>query len=84
MPFLDLEVRTARIVHGFDEANREIAECPEETDFTRKLIAISRIQSISDQYLLVTGSHGRMMYWEYRGSLDEVEARLATAGLTLE
>lgn len=37
----------------------------------------------SEQYLLVTGSHGRIMYWEYRGSMDELRGRLAEAELML-
>ncbi|QIL90535.1 hypothetical protein GNX18_12775 [Microbulbifer sp. SH-1] len=83
MKFLELEVRTALVVHGYDENNREIVEKVDEPEFMTKLIAPTRIQSISEQYLLVTGSHGRIMYWEYRGSMDELRGRLAEAGLML-
>ncbi|WP_105102731.1 hypothetical protein [Microbulbifer pacificus] len=83
MKFLELEVRTALIVHGYDEKNREITEQINEPAFTTKLIAIERIQSISEQYVLVTSSHGRIMYWEYRGTLAELRGRLAEAGLML-
>lgn len=74
--FIDLEVRTAFIVHGFDNYNQEIVENLNEKSFTRKLILINRIQSISDQYLLVNSSHGRVVYWEYNATLDEVKALL--------
>ncbi|TLM74308.1 hypothetical protein ACONUD_16885 [Microbulbifer harenosus] len=83
MKFLELEVRTALVVHGYDENNREIVEKVDEPEFKTKLIAPTRIQSISEQYLLVTGSNGRIMYWEYRGSMDELHGRLAEAGLML-
>lgn len=82
MKFLELDVRTALVVHGYDENNREVVEKIEEPAFMTKLIAIERIQSISERYVLVTGSHGRIMYWEYRGTMDELRARLAEAGLT--
>jgi hypothetical protein len=36
---------------------------------------------VSEQYLLVNSSHGRVMYWEYEGDLAAVKARLADAGL---
>ncbi|WP_281616434.1 hypothetical protein [Flammeovirga sp. SubArs3] len=74
--YIDLEVKTAIIVHGFDENNQEIVERVQETDYVRKLISIDRIQSISKQYLLVTSSHGRMMYWEYNCSIDELKQLL--------
>ena len=80
MRFIEMEVRTALIVHGFDESNREIVEAVKEPDYMRKLVAIERIQSVSDQYVLVTGSHGRIMYWEYRGTMEKLRGRLAEAG----
>lgn len=80
MKYLEVTVRTAYIVHGFDEDNREIRE-PGNDDFMTKLVAIERTQSISEQYLLVSGSHGRMMYWEYRDGLASLRERLAAAGL---
>lgn len=81
--FISLKVRPAMILHGFDEQHHEIVEtCPAQ-DFAEKLIAISRIQSVTEDYLLVTSSHGRMMYWEYEGDLAGVTRRLAAAGLVV-
>lgn len=82
MKYLEINVRTAAIIHGFDGDNREIRE-PGQDDFTTKLVAIERIQSISEQYLLVTGSHGRVMYWEYEGGLAQLRDRLDAAGMML-
>ncbi|GAB7125611.1 hypothetical protein JCM19000A_01180 [Silvimonas sp. JCM 19000] len=82
--FIRLKVRTARIVHGFDAQNAEIIEEPLDEAYTIKLVAIDRIQSISERYLLVTGGHGRLMYWEYKGGMDALAQRLAKAGLLLE
>lgn len=79
--FIELEVKTALIVHGFDEYNQEITEKVVENDFTKKLIAVQRIQSISRQYILVTSSHGRQMYWEYNCTLDELKQILNKASL---
>ena len=74
--FIELEVRTAMIVHGFDENNKEIEEKVAPAEFAKKLIAVSRIQSVTEQYLLVTSSHGRVMYWEYKGSLEDIKHKL--------
>lgn len=76
MKFIELSVRTAMIVHGFDEENKEIIETVSEEAFVKKLIAVSRIQSVSEQFVLVTGSHGRVMYWEYEDSFEQLRFEL--------
>ena len=81
MEYLEIEVKTAFIVHGFNAANQEIVENVNEPDFMKKLVSIERIQSVSEQYLLVTGSHGRVMYWEYEGTMAELKERLSSAGI---
>jgi len=48
-----------------------------------KLISIDRIQSISEQYVLVTSSHDRVMYWEYNCSMQALQDKLASAGLII-
>jgi len=83
MSFLTLRVKNALIVHGYSEDNQEIVEQIHEDSYTEKLIALSRIQSVSPQYLLVTGSHGRLMYWAYEGDFETIKARLVRAGLVI-
>lgn len=81
MSFILLQVRAVRVVHGYDADDRERAETIEGEAFAPKLIALSRILSATERTLLVTGSHGRVMLWEYREGLAELTARLAAAGL---
>ena len=81
--YIDLEVRTALIFHGFDNHNQAIEEHISEAEFVRKLVAIERIRSISEQYILVSAAQGREMYWEYNGSLDEIKQRLQNAGIDI-
>ncbi len=81
--YIALRVRTAMVVHGFTADNQEIVENPAEDAFVRKLIAVDRIQSATEKYLLVTSSHGRVMYWEYEGGLAALEERLQKAGLVV-
>ena len=42
----------------------------------KKIIAINRIQSVSEEYILVSSSHGRMMYWNYKGTMEELKQKL--------
>lgn len=81
MSFIRLKVRAAFMVHGYDADNREIVEQIGEERFVEKLLRIERIQSISEKYLLVSASHGRVAYWEYEGGLTALRRRLEQAGL---
>jgi hypothetical protein len=84
MKFISLRVRNALLMHGYTPDNQEIVQEFKDEAFVDKLIAVERIQSLTEKYVLVTSSHGRVMYWEYDGSLASVKARLATAGLAIE
>ena len=83
MKFISLRVRNALVMHGYADDNSEIVEEVRDQQFMEKLIAVERIQSVSENYLLVTSSHGRVLYWEYEGDLASVKARLAAAGLVI-
>ena len=83
MKFVSLRVRNAILMHGYTDDNREVVENFEGEAFVEKLIAVDRIQSATEKYLLVTSSHGRVMYWEYEGTLASVKERLAAAGLVV-
>ena len=81
MKFISLRVRNGLTVHGYNADNTEIVEQHHDQEFVPKLIAVNRIQSATEKYLLVTSSHGRVMYWEYDMSLTELTALLSSAGL---
>lgn len=82
--FIELEVKTAIIVHGFDNNNHEIIENIIENEFTKKLISLDRIKSISEKYVLVTSAFGRQMYWEYNCSFEELKALLNNNSLIVK
>jgi hypothetical protein len=83
MKFISLRVRNAITVHGYRDDNSEIEETHQDQEFAEKLIAISRIQSATEKYILVSSSHGRVMYWEYDLSLSQLTGLLAKAGLVV-
>ena len=74
--FIKITTGNYLIVHGYDDNNKEIIETVTVEKPMVKIVAISRIQSISDKYILVTGSHGRLMYWEYEESFKELQSVL--------
>lgn len=81
MMFISVRVRSALVFHGWDAENREIVEEVKEETFVEKLVAVERIQSVSEKYILVSASHGRQMYWEYEGGFEALKARLYKADL---
>ncbi len=83
MKFIRLRVRVATIVHGHDDANQPIAETCSDSEWCDKLLSIDRLLSATERHLLVAGSHGRVMYWEYEGGLARLTDVLAGAGLAL-
>lgn len=81
--FLELEVNLSIIIHGYDENNKEIEEVFDETVFIKKIISIDRIQSISEEYILVKSSHGRIMYWKYKGTMEELKQKLLSIDIKI-
>jgi hypothetical protein len=64
------------MVHGFDPQNREILEVEEGSEWIDKIIATSRIQSVTEKYVRMSYSHDRIIYWEYKGGLALMEKAL--------
>lgn len=81
--FITLKVSNMLVMHGYDADNKEIIEEVKDQPVAEKVVAVSRIQSLTEKYVLVTGSHGRMMYWEYADGLETVKQKLRDMGLLL-
>ena len=74
--FIELNLRNHIISHGYDENNKEITEEFIADVFSPKTIAISRIKSLSDKYVLTDYIDGRWIYWEYEESYESVKNKL--------
>lgn len=74
--FIKITTGNYLIVHGFDANNKEIIEEVTVPQKMMKIVAVGRIQSISEKYVLVTGSHGRLMYWEYEENFEDLQKQL--------
>ncbi|MGE4234171.1 MAG: hypothetical protein AB7F43_12655 [Bacteriovoracia bacterium] len=81
--FIELKIKDYIVMHGFDSNNKEIEETFKAQTFTTKLIAVDRIQSVSEKFVLTTYASGRYIYWEYEGGLSEITKKLREAKLLL-
>ena len=64
------------ITHGYDQNNKEIEERVVVDGFSKKLVAVDRIKSVSEKYILTDYLDGRWIYWEYLESYEEVKQML--------
>ena len=79
--FVKVEVRNYTVMHGYDAKNKEIEETVTQDVFVEKIVAIDRIQSITEKYILTTYAAGRLVYWEYKGGLKKIMAAFKRLGL---
>ncbi|MRI01545.1 hypothetical protein GH721_13460 [Kriegella sp. EG-1] len=73
--FVELSLGSHIISHGYDVDNKEILE-KVTAPFARKLVAVSRIKSISEKYILTDYLNGRWVYWEYEDDFKTLKKKL--------
>jgi hypothetical protein len=64
------------ICHGYDKDNNEITEEVIVDNFSPKTIAVNRIKSLSEKYILTDYADGRWIYWEYQELYEQVKNQL--------
>ena len=60
----------------FLRANKEIAEEIKVENPAKKVVAVSRIKSLSEKYILTDYVDGRWIYWEYKEGFEVLKKRL--------
>ncbi|HEY1016985.1 MAG TPA: hypothetical protein VGE07_30000 [Herpetosiphonaceae bacterium] len=80
--FIKITCGSYVIHHGYDEQNQEIVEEVAQEP-APKLIALERVLSVTERYVLTAAAHGRVIYWEYVEEFAELERLLAAEGLLL-
>jgi hypothetical protein len=81
MSFIKVHTKNYIIVHGFDKHNKEIEEYVEVETATEKLIAVRRIQSVSEKFILTTYAYNRYIYYEYEEDYNDIVHALKVNGL---
>ncbi|WP_439487384.1 hypothetical protein [Algoriphagus sp.] len=77
--YVELIVGSHQILHGFDVDNKEIIEEVAVDTPAKKLVAIDRILSVSEKFILTTYAFGRIVYWEYEGGYEAIKEKLQQA-----
>lgn len=74
--YIELTLGSCVISHGYDENNKEIEEKVMVKGFSKKVISVDRIKSLSEKYILTDYLDGRWIYWEYEESYEKVRELL--------
>lgn len=74
--FIELNLGSHIIVHGFNDDNTEITNEIKVEGFSKKIIAVSRIKSVSEKYILTDYADERWIYWEYEEDYQVLKKRL--------
>lgn len=74
--FIELTLGSYIISHGYNSKNKEMMEHIPSENFSKKLVPISRIKSISEKYVLTDYVDGRWIYWEYEEDYNAVKKLL--------
>lgn len=74
--FIELSLGSHIIVHGFNDVNTEITKEVKVTGFSKKIVAVSRIKSVSEKYILTDYADGRWVYWEYDEDYEVLKKKL--------
>ena len=77
MEFIELYLGSYVISHGYDKSNKEMMTHVSADKFGKKLIAVARIKSLSEKYILTDYVDGRWIYWEYKENFEEVKKLLS-------
>ena len=74
--FIELTLGNHIISHGYDVMNKEITEEIKAEGFSKKMIVISRIKSVSEKFILTDYVDGRWIYWEYIEDYEVLKSTL--------
>lgn len=64
------------ILHSFDHDDKEVIQRIEADRFSKKIIAVERILSISEKFILTSYAFDRIIYWEYEEDYDALKKML--------
>ncbi|QKX06226.1 hypothetical protein HN014_15350 [Aquimarina sp. TRL1] len=78
MKFIELTLQNHTILHGFDARNQEITEAVTVETPSKKLVAVDRILSVSERFILIKYAYDRIIYWEYLDGYEEVLKKLSS------
>lgn len=74
--FIEITLGSYIISHGYNDKQKEMMEHIPSEHFSKKIIPVSRIKSVSEKYILTDYVDGRWIYWEYKEDYEAIKKLL--------
>ncbi|MFS4494907.1 hypothetical protein [Maribacter sp. 2308TA10-17] len=74
--YIEITLGNHMISHGYNDDNKEVTEIVRVEGFSKKVVAVSRIKSLSEKYILTNYLDGRWIYWEYEEDYETIKKLL--------
>lgn len=84
MAYITAEIKSSKVYHGYDEDRKPVVDDLDGGEFVKKLIKVSRILSVTEDYIFIDCPHNTVQTWEYKGTLEEFRLKLRRAGVPAE
>ncbi|GAA5542157.1 MULTISPECIES: hypothetical protein [Brucella] len=84
MAYVTAEIRASKVYHGYDEDRKAVIDDLGAGGFVTKLIKVSRILSVTEDYIFIECPHNTVQTWEYKGTLEDFRLKLRQAGVAAE
>ncbi|WP_343315396.1 hypothetical protein AAIB41_18405 [Brucella sp. BE17] len=81
MAYITAEIRASKVYHGYDEARKAVVDDLDVGVFVKKLIKVSRILSVTEDYIFIECPHNTVQTWEYKGTLEDLRLKLLQVGV---
>ncbi len=84
MAYITAKIRALKVYHGYDEDRKAVVDDLDAVGFVTKLIKVSRILSVTEDYIFIECPHNTVQTWEYKGTLEDFRLKLHQAGVAAE
>jgi len=84
MAYVTAEIRASKVYHGYGEDRKAVIDNLDAGGFVTKLIKVSRILSVTEDYIFIECPHNTVQTWEYKGALEDFRLKLRQAGVAAE
>ncbi|MGK9218608.1 hypothetical protein KXR81_21025 [Brucella intermedia] len=84
MAYVSAEIRASKVYHGYDEDRKAVVDDLDTREFVTKLIKVSRILSVTEDYIFIECPHNTVQTWEYKGTLEDFRLKLRRVGVAAE
>jgi hypothetical protein len=74
--FIEVTLGNYSILHGYNDSNEEVKEFKQVDTPKKQLLATDTIVAVDEEYIVTSQLKGRLCFWEYSNSFEEIQEKL--------